>query len=155
MNEVFYSEGLHFHCKQCSHCCRHEPGYVYLSQTDLSNLCVCLDMNAEDFIQAYCRIVPYYNGTDVLALQEKPNYDCIFWDKTCTVYNVRPVQCITYPFWSFVLKDNESWQQESKHCPGINCGTLFTKEKIQDALHRYTANVPITMPADLLGGFTT
>src|SRR5574344_288995 len=98
----FYDKGLHFSCQKCSHCCRIDPGFVYLSQSDLTNLCQWFKFTQEQFISMYCRKVPYYDGTTVLSLREKKNYDCIFWDNGCTVYGARPVQCSTYPFWSWM-----------------------------------------------------
>ena len=78
MSEKFYENGLHFECKQCSHCCKDEPGFVYLSQEDLTNLLQWFNVEKNDFIENYCRFVPFYDGSEVLALKEMPNYDCIF-----------------------------------------------------------------------------
>ncbi|HUX21603.1 MAG TPA: YkgJ family cysteine cluster protein, partial [Spirochaetia bacterium] len=38
MYKPFYQDGLRFECTRCDACCRHEPGYVFLSQTDLRRL---------------------------------------------------------------------------------------------------------------------
>ncbi len=38
MEEVFYGRGLRFECTRCSRCCRHNPGYVFLSPVDLARL---------------------------------------------------------------------------------------------------------------------
>ena len=35
---VFYSDGLRFECTRCSRCCRHTPGYVFLSENDVERL---------------------------------------------------------------------------------------------------------------------
>jgi len=39
---------------------------------------------------------------------------CIFLqdDKTCSIYEARPVQCRTYPFWPRIMKSREAWRQE-------------------------------------------
>jgi len=134
VNEVFYSEGLQFSCTQCSNCCRNEPGYVYLSKKDLTNLCECFNINSEEFTQTYCRTVPYHDGTDVLCLKEKLGYDCILWDNGCTAYRTRPIQCSTYPFWSFIVKNRQTWDKECSSCPGINNGVLRTKKEIEKHL---------------------
>lgn len=141
--QSFYSQGLNFSCTQCSHCCRHEPGFVYLSQKDLTNLCQCFNLEEQQFIEMYCRWVPYYDGSHVLCLQEKANNDCIFWDSGCKVYSARPVQCSTYPFWSFILKNQETWMEEAKECPGINCGELHSCGEIEESLRKYEGNEPI------------
>ena len=139
MNE-FFENGLNFSCKRCSVCCRHEPGYVYLSETDLSNLCLKFKMSKEKFIDKYCRRVPYYNGTEVLCLLEKDNFDCILWDGGCTAYEARPVQCSTYPFWTSILSSESAWNRESDSCPGINCGQHRTRSEILENLLKYEEN---------------
>ena len=85
-------------------------------------------------------------GKEALALIELKNYDCILWDKECgcKAYGARPVQCSTYPFWSWILKDKDSWNNESKSCPGINKGKIWSKESIEKECSNYVANVPIT-----------
>ena len=131
---------MNFSCKRCSVCCRHEPGYVYLSETDLSNLCVKFKMSKEKFIDKYCRRDPYYNGTEVLCLLEKDNFDCILWDGGCTAYEARPVQCSTYPFWTGILCSESAWNEESDSCPGINCGQHRTRSEILENLLKYEEN---------------
>ncbi|MBO5137289.1 MAG: YkgJ family cysteine cluster protein [Spirochaetaceae bacterium] len=143
MAEPFYAQGLRFSCKECSHCCRHEPGYVYLSEKDLTNLCQWFNLDRQDFIKKYCRWVSYYDGTEVLCLQEKENYDCILWQECCTAYEARPIQCSTYPFWSYIVESKESWQKEAMECPGINCGSLCKAEQIEKCLLDSKNSVPI------------
>lgn len=46
----------------------------------------------------------------------KPSGSCIFLhptSKQCTIYDVRPVQCYTYPFWPSLLKSVEDWNGEA------------------------------------------
>jgi uncharacterized protein len=136
-------DGVCFSCTQCSHCCRHEPGYVYLSQKDLTKLCHWFNLDSKVFIKNFCRFVPFYDGSEVLCLREKINYDCIFWDNGCTVYDARPVQCRTYPFWNSIIQDRESWNREAEHCPGINHGRSYTTAEINERNTEYKTNVPI------------
>ena len=143
LTEPFYKDGLHFSCQRCSHCCRHEPGYVYLSQDELNNLCKRYNLSSQEFIKQYCRWVPYYDGSEVLCLQEKDNYDCILWDGMCTAYEARPAQCSTYPFWPFIVESDISWSAEAGECPGINKGELHSKEEIELCIKKYSASNPI------------
>jgi Fe-S-cluster containining protein len=56
-----------------------------------------LNLEAELFVKKYCRWVDQ-GGDPILSLVEKSNFDCIFWDQGCTIYQARPDQCRSYPF---------------------------------------------------------
>jgi len=144
MEEPFYKNGLKFTCKRCSFCCGHSPGFVYLSKIDLERLCAYFNMTPADFAKKYCRWANYYQGTTVLALQEQKNYDCILWKNGCTAYQARPLQCSTYPFWTWMLQDKETWNEIAQECPGMNSGRLWSKEIIEKTKEEYDKNIPIT-----------
>jgi Fe-S-cluster containining protein len=129
--ELFYTDGLKFSCKRCSSCCRYDSGFVFLSEKDLNKLSSALKMGANGVISAYCRWVTDVKGDEVLSLKEKSNKDCILWDSGCTVYNDRPVQCVTFPFWTSILADEKCWESAAKSCPGMNSGELHTREEIE------------------------
>ena len=127
----FYENGLHFECQRCSSCCRHDPGYVFLTKTDLDSMVSRLEMSEEDFLNKYCRIVDL-GGFKRISLVEKDNYDCIFWNSEgCAVYESRPVQCRTFPFWISYLEDEEDWKNLAESCPGVGKGGLVSKEEIE------------------------
>lgn len=141
--DCFYANGLNFECQRCSFCCGHSPGFVYLSKRDLKALCNFFDLCAKDFIAKYCRWADYYYGTKVLALLEKKNYDCILWENGCSAYSARPVQCSTYPFWSWMVKDKNVWNDCAKECPGMNKGKLWSCEEIEKNRRAYIDNQPL------------
>lgn len=143
--ELFYKDGLNFECQRCSYCCGHSPGFVYLSLSDLERLCEYHKLGKKEFVEKYCRWVNYYYGTTVLALIEMKNYDCILWNNGCSAYEARPVQCSTYPFWTWMVADKETWQECSKDCPGINKGRLWTVQEIEMNRHKYALNKPLTI----------
>lgn len=141
--DCFYANGLNFECQRCSFCCGHSPGFVYLSKRDLKALCNFFNLCAKDFIAKYCRWADYYYGTKVLALLEKRNYDCILWENGCSAYSARPVQCSTYPFWSWMVKDKNVWNDCAKECPGMNKGKLWSCEEIEKNRKAYIDNQPL------------
>ena len=103
MTEPFYRTsadgGLRFECTRCQRCCRLEPGYVFLSQRDLQALARAKALSVAEFTARYCRAVDI-GGFERLSLTEKANYDCSLWeDGACTVYESRPLQCRSFPFW--------------------------------------------------------
>lgn len=143
MDSVFYSDGLRFGCIRCSKCCRHEPGFVFLSKADVKRLSTGLQIEERELLETYCRRV-HLGGFSQLSLKEKENYDCIFWgDGGCTVYEHRPLQCRAYPFWAKNLGDREAWDAESKECPGIGSGPLHSREEIDRWLAARLENPPI------------
>lgn len=142
--EKFYKDGLHFGCARCSFCCGHSPGFVYLSKRDLDSLRNYLGMTVTEFVKKYCRWADYYYGQTVLALLEKKNYDCILWENGCSCYEARPVQCSTYPFWSWMIANKDTWEDCAKDCPGMNQGRLWTYEEIEANKQAYDANHPLT-----------
>lgn len=142
-SEDFYKKGLRFECQRCSFCCGHSPGFVYLSKRDLMTLCDFFKMSVKDFVEKYCRWADYYYGTQVLALLEKKNYDCILWNNGCSAYEARPVQCSTYPFWSWMIKDEQTWNECAADCPGMNKGKVWPVEEIEKCKKAYVENTPL------------
>ncbi len=130
----FYKKGLQFECQGCNYCCSCEPGFVFLSNEDLKNLCNHFSIDEETFIKTYCRKVSIGFGYRI-SLLEKENYDCIFLtEKGCSCYDSRPLQCRTYPFWPSIMNSQETWNEESKSCPGINKGKKIKEKQIKDNL---------------------
>ncbi|MCP4160850.1 MAG: YkgJ family cysteine cluster protein [Deltaproteobacteria bacterium] len=136
MGQEFFKEGLLFECQRCSYCCRHEPGYVFLSERDLKSMAEILEITEDLFIQKYCIKVDIGLFSRI-SLMEKENHDCIFWSEDgCLVYKARPLQCRSYPFWGHVIEDEESWIEEGKSCPGINKGKNHSKTEIEGWLKK-------------------
>lgn len=144
--DVFYQDGLRFECQRCSCCCRHDPGYVLLSQGDLDRLAERFAISAEAFTSSYCRIVSL-SGVKRLSLKEMKNFDCIFWsDGGCTVYEERPLQCRSFPFWPQLVVDRETWEKQKSGCPGIGKGPLHQRQTIDEWLQQRRDEPFITIP---------
>jgi Fe-S-cluster containining protein len=99
-----------------------------VSDEEISDLAAHLHETDDSFRAKYTRKI---RGGDI-SLKEKPNHDCVFYDRTegCTVYDFRPRQCRTWPFWSSVVHSPETWQQASRSCPGMGTGSLRSAETI-------------------------
>lgn len=122
---------INFKCQRCSSCCRHFPGYVYLTKEDFNKISEYLKINPDQLLNDFCRRIEK-NGKLVVGLKEKINYDCIFWNSSCLIYPVRPVQCISYPFWPSIIEFEDRWNEEAEYCKGINKkGKLSLKQKIK------------------------
>ena len=122
----WYREGLQFSCTQCGECCTGAPGYVWVTRREVEALRAFLRTSTDDFGRRYLRKV----GSR-LSLIEKPNGDCIFYDRGCTVYAARPDQCRTFPFWSENLKSRSAWDAAAGDCPGMGSGRLYSASEIR------------------------
>jgi Fe-S-cluster containining protein len=135
---TFYTQGLHFSCTRCSACCRFESGFVFLSEKDVSLLCAALNMGYEEFAETYCRWIPAENGNFQLTLKEKSNFDCIFWAKEpvegCVVYDKRPLQCRSFPFWPSIVNNKNNWEITAQSCPGMGKGKLHSGDSVKNWL---------------------
>ena len=136
-NQPFYDTGLKFECTRCGKCCSGFPGYVYLSEEEILSIANNLMLKPSQFIDSYTKIVRIL-GQHRLSLIEKPPFDCVFYEKGCMIYEARPYQCISYPFWRRHIVSLREWNKLGEFCPGINRGILFSKEEIEDLLN----NVP-------------
>jgi len=124
---VWYQDGLRFACEQCGDCCR-GPGYVWLSEARIKALADCLQVSPNEFTSKFVRRV----GAR-LSLTEKPNYDCVFWEdgEGCVVYDARPRQCRTFPFWPENIESASAWRDIGRRCPGVGKGHLYSVEQIR------------------------
>jgi uncharacterized protein len=139
MQDTFYDSGLRFECTRCSKCCRHTPGYVFLSGADLDLLSRSISLSKEEFLNRYCRTVDLGLARRV-SLREKPNLDCILWENDgCSHYEARPLQCRSFPFWSACVSSLAEWQNHQKNCPGMGNGTVHSREEIEGWLDRRRA----------------
>ncbi len=121
-----------------------EPGYVFLSLYDLRRISQGTGLSLAECLDQYCIPVPMGDVTH-FSLKETPQNDCIFLTPNgCGIYDHRPIQCSTYPFWAHILEGPADWEEEKAWCPGIGQGILHTKEEIQEALALRTKHPPVT-----------
>ena len=126
-------EGLRFTCTRCGACCQGpEPGYVEVNRTEVERLAEHLGLEPDAFGRRYLRRV---QGGKV-SLTEHPNGDCIFWERGrgCSVYELRPTQCRTFPFWPEVVASPEDWEEQQEMCPGMGEGRRYPPERIEAIL---------------------
>ncbi len=145
MSERFYAKGLRFACTRCNACCRHDPGFVFLRRSDADALAARLGLGYSEFVETYCRWVPVGGGVEHLSLKERSNYDCILWGAHgCSVYEDRPLQCRTFPFWASAVRSREAWDATAADCPGIGQGPVHGADEIEAQLAAGEAEPIIT-----------
>src|SRR5262245_12780335 len=126
--EPWYEDGLRFECTQCGNCCTGAPGYVWVNAAEIAALAQLVNETVDAFEEKYTRKVG--NRTSLI---EYSNGDCVFFDnksRRCTVYDARPRQCRTWPFWNSNLKSSSAWAHTCQVCPGSGKGRLYTLDEI-------------------------
>jgi Fe-S-cluster containining protein len=126
--QPWYADGLRFTCTGCGDCCTGAPGYVWVNQQEIDALAARLKISPAEFERRFVRNVGLRR-----TLKERKNYDCVFLDaetRKCTVYEDRPRQCRTWPFWDSNLASPAAWQAACEACPGSGHGKLYSLEAI-------------------------
>ena len=131
METINYKKGIKFECQGSGNCCvsRGSYGFVYLSDIDLKRFSKYFKISIKKFKEKYCQIT---DGFIHLSEKYKINGNCIFLkDKKCTVYNSRPTQCRTWPFWNENM-NAKVWNEDiAINCPGIGKGKLIKSKTIK------------------------
>lgn len=129
-------QGLRFSCTQCGNCCSGPEGYVLVSDDEARSLAARLSLSVQEFIDRYTRITP--EGRSLVERLGAQGLDCVFLDResipgkaTCSVYEDRPKQCRTWPFWESVIRSRAHWENSKRTCPGIGKGRLYTVQEIR------------------------
>ena len=127
---VWCEDGLRFTCTRCGNCCSGFSGTVAVNDDEITALADRLELGVDEFREQYARVLS--DGS--ISLREKSNYDCVFYAQGhgCLVYEDRPTQCRTWPFWRKNVKTTERWAEEARTCPGMDKGHLYTLDEIEE-----------------------
>ncbi len=127
MPKTFRPTELRFECQGSGRCCVSRGGYgfVYLSQQDRVRLARHLKIPTREFTRQYC------SKTDGWYHLKELSGPCRFLkNKRCTVYEARPVQCRTWPFWPENM-NAKVWEKEiARFCPGVGKGPIRSAKEI-------------------------
>lgn len=137
--EEWYSEGLSFECTGCGQCCTGAPGYVWVTPEEIESIAHHLSLSVSEFSKKYIRRV----GKRFSLTEHPKTFDCDFLvGKRCSIYEVRPVQCRTFPWWPHIMKSPEAWRNTATYCEGINPqAKKVSKEKIDEQLDLYNTTL--------------
>ncbi|RXK01235.1 zinc/iron-chelating domain-containing protein [Arcobacter sp. CECT 8986] len=106
-------------CSSCKgNCCIGESGYIWITKDEIENLAKHLNISLDEVRVNYLRKVGYKYSIKERQLAPD-NFACIFFDtekRQCSVYEARPTQCRTFPFWEY-FKNNE--KEVYEECPAI------------------------------------
>lgn len=128
----WWEAGVQFECQGSGKCCvsRGEYGYVYLTPKDRRAMAKHFGLSVREFSKTYC-------DKDSNGFWKVNDFTkaCRFLEnKQCKVYEARPTQCRTWPFWPEVMSA-KAWSKEvSAYCPGVRKGRIWSKQEIEKQL---------------------
>ncbi|HYE03720.1 MAG TPA: YkgJ family cysteine cluster protein [Phycisphaerales bacterium] len=127
---------LSFGCTLCGNCCSGPPGYVLVSDAEARALAARLKITLADFLARYTAITP--EGRSLIEKPSPRGLDCVFLDRAavpgkavCGVYEDRPAQCRTWPFWPSVVRSRAAWERAGRTCPGMGRGRPYTVQQVR------------------------
>ena len=105
-------------CNSCEgRCCTGESGYIYVNKNEIESIAKLLNMQVSDFAKEYLYKKGYKYSIKEIKFNE--SYECVFYNREtngCGIYDARPTQCRTFPFWDYYKTRVEELKLE---CPGI------------------------------------
>ena len=105
-------------CATCQgRCCTGESGYIYVTKDEIKAIAEVLNIDINELRVKYLFKKGYKYSIKELNFND--SYECVFYDREsngCQVYNARPSQCKTFPFWDYYKTRVDELKQE---CPGI------------------------------------
>ncbi len=114
--QAWYRNGLQFECTGCGNCCSGpQTGFVWVDDQEIFAIAnqVGLADDVDRFERQFVR-----NIGQRKSLAEYSDGDCIFLEpqtKRCSVYESRPRQCRTWPFWKENLVSPSRWGKLLSH----------------------------------------
>ena len=138
MADEWYADGLRFQCTQCGNCCTGPPGAVWFADDEAEVMAQMCNLGVKAFLKKYARRIG--KRWSLKEHKTRHGYDCIFLDRRtapgraiCSLYEARPMQCRTWPFWPENLESPEAWEYTRRvtPCPGMESGPLIPIDQIR------------------------
>ncbi|WP_321777860.1 YkgJ family cysteine cluster protein [Sulfurimonas sp.] len=105
-------------CSDCEgRCCTGESGYIYVTKAEIQNISKLLNFKEEDFVKDYLYKKGYKYS--IKEIKYDDSYECVFYNrdiKACSIYDERPSQCRTFPFWDYYKTRLDELKKE---CSGV------------------------------------
>lgn len=136
-NGDWYRNGLRFECTQCGNCCTGGPGAVWFTVDEGRAIAVSLGVSEGTFLDRFTRAIGVRRSFNEVRTEH--GHDCVFLDRTtvggravCSIYEARPMQCRTWPFWPENLESPEAWEAARRMmpCHGMNKGRVHSYVEI-------------------------
>ena len=157
-------DNIRFQCQRCGSCCHHKrpldfddlvpmerqkefwvkSNLIYLTKKDVTVISKKTGRRPEDIVDTLygydgCYVKVKDLGSKVVldlpVMKSKKDTTCIFYQKGCTIYSVRPIACRLFPFrveeetmpnGDIMLAINYN-----STCPGMGKGNIVDKRKLE------------------------
>jgi Fe-S-cluster containining protein len=128
--------GLRFACTMCGNCCTGPEGYVLYTEEEGRAIAARLGITVEEFVRDYTKETIL--GRSLREKRSAYGLDCVFLDResapgkaVCGIYEDRPEQCRTWPFWKSLVQSRRNWEAAKRTCPGLDRGRLTPPQQIR------------------------
>lgn len=96
-----------------------ESGYVWINDEEIQRLSELLKITIEEVTESYLLKVHHRYTINEYEIGEE-KFACVFFNmesRCCTIYDARPKQCRTFPFWEdyIIYKDGTFYE-----CPATS-----------------------------------
>lgn len=141
------SRGLRFECTMCGACCTGPPGDVLFTDEEAAVMAAHLGISVGAFLERFTRPAPDGAGRSLLEHETEHGLDCIFLDRrttpgkaVCSLYEARPMQCRTFPWWPANVRSARDWSRLGRWCEGVGRGGFVPVEAIRIQRDRQAAS---------------
>ncbi|MCJ7444598.1 MAG: YkgJ family cysteine cluster protein [Methanotrichaceae archaeon] len=158
------SEEIRFQCQRCGSCCHHRrpnqfgelikpeqlkdfcdcSNLIYLTNKDIDRIIQSTKLDVAHFVDTLYE----YDGScvkvedsgkkiilDLPIMKSKEESTCVFYEKDCMIYLIRPRACHLFPFF---VKEETTTEGDillnisyNPYCPGIGMGSPIDKSRLE------------------------
>lgn len=146
----WFKETIEFSCTACGKCCKSKgSNKVYLNDAETYSIAEHLRVSTTKFDEVYTdQRIDVKNRLLKTIKQHSIKKQCLFLvDNKCSIYEVRPTQCRTYPFWPQIMIGPAEWTAEAHLCEGIKTKVSLPTDTLmkEQNLHDKESTVPLNM----------
>lgn len=100
-----------------------------MNRKEIQNIASRIGMHEKSFLVQYVDERVDDTGKHFHSLKKHHTKNqCIFLNGSkCSIYNDRPTQCRTYPYWPHVMIGDAEWKGEARNCEGILLDSLRSR----------------------------
>jgi Fe-S-cluster containining protein len=126
-----YPINLRFHCSRCGLCCgdtKQKTRHILLLETEAKHITSKTSQPTADFSEKSNDKLPF-----IYEMKKTGSGRCVFLkENQCTIYSIRPLICMFYPFELKFDKNNELYIFDfTLECPEIGQGKEFSKKNFE------------------------